>query len=172
MAGTNTLPHNETMETDELSLRKAGPDDHEAVLEVVLHHRREMFREMGFSDLVSWAQAEPLSREFFGNALKDGRYHAWFLEDGSGHVVSGAGVILLDYHPSPVNPTVRRPWVVNVYTEHQWRRHGLARRLMDVTIAWAREQGYANLFLHASDDGRPLYEALGFAPTNEMLLKL
>jgi hypothetical protein len=43
---------------------------------------------------------------------------------------------------------------------------------MDVMIGWSREQGYANLFLHASNEGRHLYETLGFAPTNEMVLEL
>ena len=30
----------------------------------------------------------------------------------------------------------------------------------------------ASLFLHASAEGRPLYEELGFEPTNEMRLRL
>jgi hypothetical protein len=39
-------------------------------------------------------------------------------------------------------------------------------------IAWCREQGYKTVALHASDEGRPLYESLGFQPTNEMRLHL
>jgi GNAT superfamily N-acetyltransferase len=156
------------MDADELHLRKAREED----LEIILHHRREMFREMGLTDPVPFAKADSMSREFFAQALAEGNYHGWFLEDASDSIAAGAGVILLEYHPGPGNPAMRRPFVVNVYTEHAWRRRGLARRLMDVTITWTREQGYANLFLHASDEGRPLYEALGFAATNEMLLKL
>ena len=43
---------------------------------------------------------------------------------------------------------------------------------MECIIAWCREQGFATLYLHASDAGRPLYEQLGFEPTNEMRLEL
>jgi hypothetical protein len=39
-------------------------------------------------------------------------------------------------------------------------------------IDWCRTQGFMNVTLHASDKGRPLYESLGFEPTNEMRLDL
>ena len=59
-----------------------------------------------------------------------------------------------------------------MYTDPAHRRRGLARRLMETMIAWARAEGHATLYLHASDEGRGLYESLGFAPTNEMRLVL
>jgi hypothetical protein len=39
-------------------------------------------------------------------------------------------------------------------------------------IEWCRKQGLAMVYLHASQDGRSLYESLGFEPTTEMRLKL
>jgi hypothetical protein len=39
---------------------------------------------------------------------------------------------------------------------------------MRQVIAWAGEAGIHTLVLHASEAGRPLYERLGFASTNEM----
>lgn len=132
-----------------------------------------MFREMGHAgDRVSWACADDLSREFFERALRRGHYHGWLWEDADGRVVAGGGVILIDYHPSPANPRLRRPWVVNMYTEPDWRHKGLARQTMQAMIEWTRQEGYANLFLHASEAGRPLYELLGFTASNEMKLKL
>ena len=62
----------------------------------------------------------------------------------------------------------RQAIVLNVYTEPAFRRHGLARALMLDLLDWARSSGLDSLVLHATPDGRPLYEALGFAPTNEM----
>ena len=154
------------MTDEDLRLRKATAAD----LEVVLHHRREMFSEMKSTG--DFAQAELLSRDFFERALAEGNYHGWFYEDASGNVAAGGGIILVEYHPTPRDAQPRRPFVVNVYTEHAWRRRGLARRLMDAMVEWSRAEGYSNLFLHASEEGRPLYESLGFAPTNEMRLKL
>ncbi len=62
----------------------------------------------------------------------------------------------------------REGLVMNVYTAPAWRRRGIARRLMEEIIAWAKTAGIVRLVLHASDEGRPLYTALGFVPTNEM----
>jgi len=43
---------------------------------------------------------------------------------------------------------------------------------MQFMIDWCREQGLAMVYLHATEDGRPLYESMGFEPTTEMRLKL
>ena len=58
--------------------------------------------------------------------------------------------------------------VLNVFTELGWRRRGVARRLMERVIEWSRTHKVARLVLHASPDGRSLYDQLGFAATNEM----
>jgi hypothetical protein len=43
---------------------------------------------------------------------------------------------------------------------------------MEAMISWCRGQGFRSVALHASEDGRRLYESLGFEPTNEMRLRL
>ena len=40
--------------------------------------------------------------------------------------------------------------------------------LMQHVIDWARSGTIETLVLHASDEGRPLYEKLGFVQTSEM----
>jgi GNAT superfamily N-acetyltransferase len=62
----------------------------------------------------------------------------------------------------------RQGLIVNVFTEPEWRRRGLARLLMEEILAWSREKGLESLTLHASDDGRALYQQLGFIATDEM----
>ena len=59
-----------------------------------------------------------------------------------------------------------------MYAEPGARRVGVARRLMEAMIEWCRDEGYGSVSLHASAAGRPLYENMGFQPTNEMTLKL
>jgi GNAT superfamily N-acetyltransferase len=56
----------------------------------------------------------------------------------------------------------RLAFVYNVYTEPAHRRRGLARRVMDAMHHWCRDAGIASIALNASEDGRPLYEALGY----------
>ena len=65
---------------------------------------------------------------------------------------------------------VRDAQVVNVYTELAWRRRGIAALVMRHLLDYTHANRLNRVSLHASDDGRPLYESLGFAPTNEMRL--
>jgi len=39
-------------------------------------------------------------------------------------------------------------------------------------VAWCGRNGFRSVALHASEDGRALYEELGFSGTNEMRLRL
>jgi GNAT superfamily N-acetyltransferase len=61
---------------------------------------------------------------------------------------------------------------MNVITHPAYRRRGLARRLVQITLAWLDEQGIQRADLHATDMGRPLYESLGFADHAGMRLEI
>jgi GNAT superfamily N-acetyltransferase len=58
--------------------------------------------------------------------------------------------------------------IMNVFTERSYRRRGLARALLQRVLEWAGANGLTSLVLHASAEGRALYEQAGFVPTNEM----
>jgi GNAT superfamily N-acetyltransferase len=60
--------------------------------------------------------------------------------------------------------------ILNVYTCPQSRRKGLARKLTERAIEWCRANRVGTVILHASDAGRPLYQSMGFVPSNEMRL--
>ncbi len=152
------------MNAEQFTMRRAVAAD----LELVLRHRAAMFAAMGL-DVDDAALAA--SRIFFDEAFSRGRYYGWFVEN-AGLVVAGGGIVLLDYQPGPRQSGLLRPFVVNMWTEVPFRRSGLARRLMETMVAWARAEGHTSLNLHASQQGRALYESLGFLATNEMRLEL
>ena len=56
-------------------------------------------------------------------------------------------------------------------TQPEFRNRGIARQIMLTILAWVKERGLRSVNLHASDEGRPLYERLGFEATNEMRLR-
>lgn len=110
-------------------------------------------------------------------AVPSGEYMGWFVtpEGRPGEVLAGAGIQLRRVLPHPSRmPGVaglaegRQGIVLNVFTEAPWRRRGLAMLLMEHLLAWCQENNVETIVLHASDDGRPLYERLGFVVTNEM----
>ena len=104
--------------------------------------------------------------------LGRGDYLGWFAQTAEVEVVGGAGVWVMDWPPLPRHPGDRRANILNVYVQPQFRRRGLARRLTQTAIDWCRQAGLRVIVLHASAAGRPVYEALGFTPTNEMRLVL
>ena len=135
---------------------------------IVAHHRVAMFRDMGVLGAVDAVALERASQCYLARALADGEYRGWLIEvDGA--VVAGGGLVLRPLLPRPgYNEGGSEAYVLNVYTDGGHRRRGLARRLMEVILAWCEETQVSRVSLHASDDGRPLYVALGFTATNEM----
>jgi GNAT superfamily N-acetyltransferase len=103
--------------------------------------------------------------------MQRGEYRTWLVAV-DGEVVAGVGLWLLDWPPGPTDASCRRAFVYNVYTRPDYRRRRLARRLMAEVIDWCQAQHLTELYLHASDEGRALYESLGFEPTTEMRLCL
>jgi GNAT superfamily N-acetyltransferase len=141
---------------------------------VVARHRAHMFRDMG--ELVNDAAVEALlqaSRAELERALRDGTYVGWLAVDQRGDVIAGVGIHIKPQlpRPTPDGKGVAAgavPLIVNVYTEPAWRKRGVARALMGDLLDWARARGVDRVVLHASKDGRRLYESLGFVGTNEM----
>ncbi|PYP37392.1 MAG: N-acetyltransferase [Gemmatimonadetes bacterium] len=134
-----------------------------------------MFRDMGQLSDDLYDTLVEASRAYFTQAIADGRYVAWVAESRTapGQIVGGAGIQLRELLPRPGGTGERllrgpQGLVVNVFTERAWRRGGVAAALMRELLRWCQSHGIESLVLHASDEGRPLYERIGFKHTNEM----
>lgn len=150
------------------SIRPGLIDDARAIVA----HRRAMFHEMGYRDQQALDKMCAAFEPWLALRLQSGEYRAWFALDAEGSIVAGLGLWLMDWPPHLIGPGARRGNIVNVYTEPRARRLGLARRLMQTALAWCHDNGIRAVILHASPDGRRLYESLGFKPTNEMRLEI
>lgn len=63
-------------------------------------------------------------------------------------------------------------YIWGVYVEPAYRRQAIATRLMQQTIDYLRAIGCTQALLNASVLGKPVYDRLGFTPTNAMQLDL
>jgi len=142
-------------------------------------HRARMWQNMGevpdhlFESLRARCEGQ------LRRALAEGTYAGWLANDNAAErIIAGAGVHLRNVMPHPLrraNETVaiaegRHGTIINVFTEPEWRRRGVAALLLQRIIDWSREVHLDRLVLHASDAGRALYEKMGFVATNEMRL--
>jgi len=140
-------------------------------------HRVAMFRDMGQLTTELEELIERATAAFLRDALPQGEYLAWVAEDTGSPVaiVGGAGVQLRPILPRPRTGTGDlelgpEAIVLNVYVEPAWRRRGVAEAMMRALLHDLAARGVRRIVLHASPDGRRLYERLGFVATNEMRL--
>ena len=137
---------------------------------IVARHRSLMFLDMGDLAPQDFEAFHQICESWIAELLEKGKYIGWFLEFES-MPVAGGGIMLLDRLPSPAcNHTGSWAHVINIYTDPEHRRYGLARRMMLHIIDWCRHNDIDRLTLGASKQGRSLYESLGFEATSQMRL--
>jgi len=161
-------------------IRPATLDD----VDALVHHRIGMFSDMGTAFDVT--AVDHAFRAWLAETMPAGTYQAWVVETGSddpaettskerhprrpGDIVAGGGVTILPWPPGPNYVGGRIAFVYNVYTERSHRRRGLARLVMETIHAWCREHGIGLVGLNSSEEGRPLYEAMGYQPARSPLM--
>ena len=137
-------------------------------------HRPAMFRDMGKLAPHHERPLADATAVWLRRAMPRGDYLAWVAEDDGRTIVGGAGVYLRAILPRADEPETLEfgpeALIVNVYVEPEWRRRGLARALMIAMLDALEARGIRRVLLHASVEGRRLYESLGFTATNEMRL--
>jgi len=139
---------------------------------VIARHRIAMFRDMGTLPAAEEDALQQASIAWFTELLEQGKYVGWFALHEE-KIVAGGGIHLRELGPVPGSPYLGRwGYIMNVYTEPEHRRHGLARSLMKLILDWTVAEKLDRVTLTASDFGKPLYEALGLTAINEMKFEI
>ncbi|HEU0209366.1 MAG TPA: GNAT family N-acetyltransferase [Candidatus Udaeobacter sp.] len=156
---------------DKFRVRVATIDD----ADIIAWHRARMFQDMGNLQPHLFEAFRMKSCERLRDVIARGEYIGWLASSKlkPDKVIAGAGIHLRRVLPHPAKNAPafsegHHAIVVNVFTEPEWRRQGVAALLLNLIIEWARKQKLDELILHSSTDGRSLYERLGFVATTEM----
>jgi len=132
--------------------------------------RADMAREMGHD----WDREHPGWRARFAEFFADKQRHGdaqVFYARRDGNVVGMAAFSVLDEYRAKAFGKPRG-FVNSVYVLTPLRRRGIARALMLAGLTWLRQRGCVMVRLRTSDEGRALYEELGFVAGREMELDL
>src|SRR4051794_4725554 len=145
----------------------------EATLEdapVLARQRRQMFDSIQRLPDDAGDEMEAAILAYIQRAMPTGTFRSWVVEH-QGRIVAGGGLQLRTLMPRPGH-VHQEPegLIVSMWTEPEHRRRGLGRLVVEAILAWCQANGITRLTLHASTDGRPLYELYGFRQTNEMRL--
>lgn len=113
------------------------------------------------SDDVDMSLVEKESYAYYRHALKTGEHIAYLVYD-NGKFIGAGGVSFYQVMPTYHNPTGKKAYIMNMYTNPEYRRQGIVYHTLDLLIKDARKQGISQIALEATDMGRPLYERYGF----------
>jgi len=151
--------------SDGYTIRLANPEEAHILAEM----RRRMFLDLGKPDDERVRKVVQAFVPWIADAIRNGRYLAWVVSAPNGDLVSNAGLLLVEWPPNSRDLNLVRGYVMNVWTHPDHRRRGLARRLMQTALEEARRRDIKVTALHASDDGRALYEEFGYRQSREMI---
>jgi ribosomal protein S18 acetylase RimI-like enzyme len=134
----------------------------------ITRHRHRMFVDAGRRDNPVLHVMSQHFEPWVVRMIDEGKYLGWLTVDGD-KIVAGAGLLLLDWPPHPLDPhSTQRGYLLNVYVEPEYRRRKLASHLIEYALAEARRRKIRVVALHSTDEGRALYASNGFRETNEM----
>ena len=105
-----------------------------------------------------------LSEEFFGS----GDQTTILAYDGE-KAVGCATLCYINVMPTFDHPTGNRAHLMNVYTNADYRRQGIARQMVTILLDEAKEKGVTYISLDTTKSGAPLYKALGFDFSEETM---
>ena len=153
--------------TESLLYRRAGSHDRELLTRL----RLEVLRAAnGLEEDVDLSRTELESRRYYETCFPEDSHAAWLVFDGEEVVGTGA-VSFYQVMPTYHNPSGKKAYIMNMYTRPDYRRRGIAHRVLELLTAEAEMRQIDAVTLEATAAGRPLYEAFGFtAMRDEMEL--
>ncbi len=85
-------------------------------------------------------------------------------------VIGCATMCYIEMMPTFSHMTGKRAHLMNVYTDKEYRRQGIAMKMLRILINKAKEKGVTEISLDATEAGRPLYAKAGFTASDECMV--
>jgi ribosomal protein S18 acetylase RimI-like enzyme len=140
-----------------MNIRKAGKEDITQLVEMRIKYLTVDCGEMSEEQLETIREQLP---EYFERQLGTGVL-AYAAEE-EGVLVSTVFMVIVEKPANPHFITGKTGTLLNVYTRPEYRRQGLAGKLIDLVIQDAKQLNLSYIDLSASKEGYPLYKKIGF----------
>ncbi len=140
---------------------------------IVAEHFYQMWLDIGFpEDSIdsSWLN---ITLEYIDYARQKLYYRAYVAEVDSKIVGSGSCQLFAGLYPLILEEKYRKyGYIWGIYVEKAFRDRGIGKKLTAQTVDYLKSLGCTRAILNASPQGKPLYDRLGFLPSNQMHLDL
>ena len=103
-------------------------------------------------------------RDYFMRKMPSGEFLAWVAES-EGAIVATSGVTIFERPPNGGNLAGLEAYLSNMYTLTEWRGRGVGTALVATIVAHLKATQVRRIWLHATEQGRPVYARAGFVPS-------
>ncbi|MCM1083047.1 MAG: GNAT family N-acetyltransferase [Clostridium sp.] len=137
----------------------------EQELEIFIDMRINQLREEGAKEEID---LKPALREYYNRHMADGTFVAWLAVDGD-KIVGTSGISFVEKPPYFGCPSGKIALLSSMFTDKNYRRQGIAKKLLAKVVKEAGEYGCGTVQITASDMGVLLYTNFGFVKNKNFM---
>ena len=140
-----------------INYRKATINDIETLAKI----RSIFIMEVTVCSEIERNKLEIANKIYFESALAEDSFVAWLATDND-KIIATSGLSFSVAPPSLDRLDGKVAYIMNMFTFPDYRKQGIAMKLLERTVEEAKSRGYSKITLNATDMGKPLYEKYGF----------
>lgn len=141
-------------------------------LDLILEHWLSMWKDVHPERETDLESQREFAKKWFTYKFLNSQLALFISGNSEGDIAGSGSVLIREDWLRPSTRLLFYPYILSLYTAPEFRRMGVASKLVKSMLAWSREKGYDRVELHSSLEGRKLLVGFGFKNTSEMFLKL
>ncbi|MCC8042874.1 MAG: GNAT family N-acetyltransferase [Oscillospiraceae bacterium] len=134
-------------------------------LETFITMRIRQLREEGAMEDID---LRPALRSYYKKHMNDGTFVSWIVLDGE-KIVGTSGMSFVEKPPYFGCPSGRIGLLSSMFTDDDYRRRGIAKKLLSLVVEEAKKYGCGTIQITASDMGVLLYTDFGFVKNGNFM---
>lgn len=144
-----------------IEYRKLGKND----LDEFIRIRIGQLREEGATEDID---LKPALLDYYNRHMADGTFVSYIAVDGD-KIVGTSGMSFVEKPPCFGCPSGKLGLLSSMYTDNNYRRQGIAKKLLSMVVDEARAYGCGVVQITASDMGVLLYSDFGFVKNGNFM---
>lgn len=144
-----------------IEYRKMTADDIDTFITI----RIGQLREEGATEDID---LRPHLESYYKRHLAEGTFVSWLAVD-NGRIIGTSGMSIVEKPPYFSCPSGKLGLLSSMFTDPEYRRRGIAKKLLSMVVEEARSAGCGAVHITASDMGVLLYTDFGFKKNNNFM---
>ncbi|MFZ5986764.1 MAG: GNAT family N-acetyltransferase [Bacillota bacterium] len=140
-----------------VKIRRGNLEDINSLVEL----RLDLLKEVGnIKDDTNVEELKKSSIDYFEKKIDNG-FLFWVAEDNV-KIIGISGLVFMERPPVNGNLTGLEGYIMNIYIVPTYRHKGIATGILNEMISCLKDMDVKRVWLHATEDGRIIYEKVGF----------